>query len=60
MCIERLFQLINVVGVYTLWSTIKISGGGPHLLFAEATAEHVEIIQIVLDIFYQSSGQWSV
>lgn len=67
LCIERLFHLINAAVEYKFWSPIQLSRGGPKLshlafaddlmLFAEASADQVEIIKTTLKLFCDSSGQ---
>nr|KYP61054.1 Retrovirus-related Pol polyprotein LINE-1 [Cajanus cajan] len=67
LCMERLFQLINMTIDHRLWKPIQLSRNGPmisHLafaddivLFAEASLDQVEVIQGCLNVFCDSAGQ---
>lgn len=67
LCIEKLFQMINVAMDLGQWRPIKLSQGGPPishlvfaddvLIFAEASEYQVMLIKRILDLFCRSSGQ---
>ena len=67
LCIERLFQLINIAVNEKEWIPIQIARNAPkisHLafaddliLFAEANMEQASLINRVLQAFCESSGQ---
>lgn len=67
LCIEKLFQLINVAIEQDQWRPIKLARGGPPLsylafaddvlLFAEASEEQVVLIKHILNLFCKFSGQ---
>lgn len=67
LCMERLSCLINSVVEDKTWLPIRLSKNGPHIshlffaddliLFAEANLDQVEVINNVLSLFCQASGQ---
>lgn len=70
LCIEKLFQLINLEVEGGRWKPVKITRGGPSLsylaladdviLFAEASEDQVLLIKNTFDLFCSCSGQKSV
>lgn len=67
LCIEKLFQMINLEVEEGTWRPIKFVRGGPALsylafaddvlLFAEASEEQVLLITKTLDLFCRCLGQ---
>lgn len=67
LCIEHLFQPINIVVENSFWNPIKIARGAPKLshlafaddllLFAEASKDQIEVIKCIMNLFCGSSDQ---
>lgn len=67
LCIEKLFQMINMAIDHDQWKPISLARGGPRIshlafaddipLFAEASEDQVFLIKKILELFCRCSGQ---